>query len=82
MEKLFLLINLVCRGRELLMEGVGSGQNESHEMRRNGEKLSWDLRIVDHTLPLPGELLPISWDPTRSQEKLDFFKSQWKNYFY
>ena len=52
------------------MEGVGSGQNESHEMRRNGEKLSWDLRIVDHTLPLPGELLPISWDPTRSQENL------------
>ena len=46
------------------MEGVGSGQNKSHEMRRNGEKLSRDLKMA------------------RSQEELDSFKIQWKNYFY
>ena len=28
------------------MEGLGSGQNESHEMRKNGEKLSWDLKMA------------------------------------
>ena len=52
------------RWRELLVEGVGSGQDKSHEMRRNGENLLWDMKMA------------------RSQEKLDFLKIQWKNYFY
>ena len=49
---------------------------DHHLRNQRGGGCSQTQPTKNHTLPPPGELLPISWDPTRSQEKLDIFKIQ------
>ena len=46
-----LLVFLVCKSHEMGRTSRGGGGvwttlDESHEMRRNGEKLSWDLKMA------------------------------------
>ena len=46
-----MLIDLVCKSHEMKRTSRGGGRvrtnlNESHEMRRNWEKFSWDLKVL------------------------------------
>ena len=61
-EKLFLLITLVCKSHEMERTSHGGGGvwtnlTESHEMRRNGENFSWDWKLLK--IPRDDE---IPWD--------------------
>ena len=82
MQKLGLLINLVCNSHEMERTSRGGGRvstnlTESHEMRRNGEELSpfWKFKLYPTPSMRTSPHLVGSHEMTRNGEKLSPF---WK----